>query len=265
MSDSVFINSNEIPDNNLDDDSNGYIDDINGWNFYDSNNQTYSDVLSDYHGTVIAGIIASSHQYNNYKGIAPDVRILPVKCFAGSKGEISDTVKGIEYAINIGAAIINLSWDTKVLNDELYDIIKKNEDVPFICSAGKSMKNLDDLKTYPASFNLDNVISVAAIDSEGQLFFLSNYGTSVDLAAPGVDIYSILPENEYMFTEGTSMAVAHVTGIAALLKSYNANLTPAKIKQIMKQGSIVDDKLTNKVSTNGYLSAEKCFEILLQN
>lgn len=260
---SVFVNKNEIPENGIDDDNNGYVDDINGWNFYDNNNQLYSDLLSDYHGTVIAGIISGNHKYDQCKGIAPQVSILPVKCFAGSTGEISDTVKGIEYAINMGATIINLSWDTEIENEDLYNIINDNENILFICSAGKNMKDVSEIDIYPSAFKLDNLVSVAAINSKAELFYLSNYGSEVTLAAPGVSIHSILPEEGYIFTEGTSMAVAHVTGVAALLKSYHNNLSPTEIIRILKEGSVKSDELFGKVSTGGYISIENSFKVLL--
>ncbi|MDF2821654.1 MAG: repeat-associated core domain protein [Clostridiales bacterium] len=257
---SIFVNNLEIPNNSIDDDKNGYIDDISGWNFYDNNNHVYSDFLADYHGTIIAGIIGSSHNKGNYYGVAPAVKLLPLKCFAGSSGSLDDAVSAIEYAYTMGVQIINISWDSLINDDKLYQTIQKYDDILFVCSAGKNMNDLSKSPIYPACYDLNNIISVAAVNNKGALYDFSGYGLTVDVAAPGVNIYSMLPDKEFIFSNGTSMATAYVTGIAALLLSEYPNLSTDTLKSILISGSMDIESLSNKVASSGIIDAKRCFD-----
>lgn len=256
----IFTNRKEIPDNNKDDDGNGYVDDINGWNFYNDNNEVYGSYLHDYHGTYIGGIIAASGS-SKVCGVAPNVKILPLKFLRGSKGQISDAEKAIAYAHNFGVTIINCSWDTTEYNESLYQTMKKYKDILFICSSGKSKKNLDDEPVFPACFELPNVISVMAIDNQGHLEDNTGYGSKAQVAAPGVEIYSSMPEGDYTYSSGTSPATAFVSGVAALVKSHRPNLEAAEIGEVLKSGATPVPLLKGKVRSEGIINAYECLKL----
>ena len=129
----IYTNTKEIPNNNVDDDNNGFIDDCNGWNFYDNNNVLYSSFTSDYHGTMISGIIAGEHSSKGIFGIAPNVKVLPLKCLKGSEGGIEDVILAINYGYDQGVRMFNCSWDTSVCYDALQQVMKKYSDAIFIC------------------------------------------------------------------------------------------------------------------------------------
>lgn len=258
--DNIFLNNKEIANNGLDDDNNGYIDDIHGWNFYNDNNVLFEDYLCDYHGTYISGVISASHEKGNLFGIAPNVKLLPLKFLRNSSGQTKDAINAIEYAYSLGVRIINCSWDTPIFDNELYSTIKKYSDILFICSGGKNGKDLKDYPVYPACYDLPNVICVAAVDNQGNLYRMSGYGDSVDLAAPGVNILSSMADGKYMYSDGTSVATAHVTGIAALVKSYSPELSAEEIANILRKSVTKTARLENKVATNGIIDATMCLK-----
>lgn len=256
----IYINAAEIRDNDIDDDSNGYIDDINGWNFYNDKNIVYEGLLQDYHGTHIAGIIAASNDNGVVCGVAPDVSILPLRFLRGSKGQISDAINAIQYAYSLGVRIINCSWDSAEYYEELFYAMEKYNEILFVCSAGKDNKDLSVRPVYPACFDLPNVICVAAIDNQGNLEKYTNYGKEVHVAAPGVDIYSCMPDGEYSYLSGTSSAAAYVTGIAALVKSCNPDLTCTEISNILQIGVKTLPALDGKVKSGGIIDAFLCLK-----
>lgn len=246
------IYQNSDPINGVDDDQNGYVDDLNGWNFYHGNNQIFSDTLHDYHGTTVASTIAGGGEVN---GVAPHTLLLPVKFMQGSQGDIQDAVQGIKYAHEMGASIVNCSWDCAVDVPELRAVIQEYDDMLFICAAGKNGNDLNDVPIYPACYDLPNIVSVAAVDSKGKLINNSGYGDLVDIAAPGDNIYCAFSENEYDYFDGTSYATAYVSGIAALIKSYNPNLSAVEIANILKQSNQRIKGL--KVASEGIIDAGK--------
>lgn len=229
-----YINEQEVVGNGIDDDNNGYIDDIHGWNFYDNNNEIYSNYTSDFHGTMIAGIIAGNNVDKTRFGVSTNIKILTLKCFRGTKGDISDVVRAIEYGYNMGVRIFNCSWDTMTYDAELFSIMKKYSDAIFVCSGGKYCSDLIENPVYPACYNLDNVICVGAIDSSGNTFQFSGYGEAVDVYAPGVGIYCVMPENTYVYSEGTSLATAFVTGGVALAYSQNKEIGIKRICELLR-------------------------------
>ncbi len=255
----IYKNEAEIF-NNTDDDNNNYIDDVNGWNFYENNNIIYSSYLHDHHGTYISSIIAASHEAGEICGVAPNVQILPLKFIQSARGDMKDAVKAIEYAHNLGVRIINCSWDNTIYSEELQEIMRTYSDILFVCSAGKNKDDLSNTPVYPACFDLPNVISVAAIDNQGNLYEYSGYGKEADVAAPGVDIYAAMPEGDYTYSSGTSPATAFVTGIAALIKSYNAQLTSVEIADILKTGVREIPNLNGKVMSGGIVDAYLCLQ-----
>ena len=224
--DAIYTNLDEIPDNNIDDDGNGFVDDVNGWNFYDDDNQVYKNFAYDYHGTMIAGIIAS-HRY----GIADKIKILPLRCFRGLEGDAQDIVKAIEYGYKQGVRIFNCSWDMSEYNHVLEGCMKKYKDAIFVCSAGKDSQNLDSKSGYPSSYGLPNIISVGGYDIDKTIYQYSGYGSQVDVFAPATHIYCVLPEDKYEFSEGTSFSVAITTGVIALAFSMDDDIEGSKIKE----------------------------------
>lgn len=258
LRDKIWVNTKEIPDNEIDDDNNGYIDDIMGWNFYGNNNPMdgYS------HGTHVAGIIAASEI-----GIAPEVKLLPLKIFGedGGISNYSDVISAIVYAYNSGASIVNMSFGGKGYSQSLCDIMDKYENMLFVSAAGNRGLDNDMNPFYPGSYELENNICVASIDEDGSLSGYSDFGVEqVHVAAPGTNIYSTIPNAEFGYKSGTSMSAPHVTGIAALLKSYNADLTASQIKQIIMDTVRPIESLEGKIKTGGLVDAGKALNSVKQ-
>ena len=225
-------------------DANGHY----GYDFVNSDN----DPMDDYgHGTHVAGIIGAVGDNSvGVAGVCWHVKIMAVKIFdANGEGYLSDMVSGVQYAVSSGAKVINASWgfDPGVsLSDvqSLYDAISAARDVNviFVAAAGNDYGNNNDASpVYPASFDLDNVISVMATTDTDQMASYSNYGlTSVDLGAPGGsnsggsdDILSTYPGGGYAYKAGTSMASPHVAGACALLLSIDSTLKSSQVKEIV--------------------------------
>jgi subtilisin family serine protease len=224
LADCFFTNSNEIANSGIDDDDNGYVDDICGWDFFD-NDDSINDIAGyndQWHGTHIAGIIAAVKDNNiGIAGVAPESIILPLKIFENGIAYTSDIINAISYAESMGAEIINCSWSSRFNNPALEDAIS-NSDALFVCAAGNNLYNLDNYPVYPAAYSTthNNVISVAAIDQSGKLCRFSNYGqNTIDIAAPGQGIVSTWINGEYQSVDGTSMSAAYVSGAAALVFS----------------------------------------------
>lgn len=270
----IWQNPKEIPGNGWDDDGNGYIDDYNGWDFY-NNDATVAHYIvkedgsriadpndSDEHGTLCAGIIAASS--NNETGIAgvascANVKILPLKIHGGPKGSgsVSNAIKAVKYATAVGADICNMSWGTPTYSETLEHIMRES-DMLFIAAAGNNGRNNNSTPMYPACYALDNLISVAYIDAHGNLAFDSNYGVStVDIAAPGADIYSTTVGGGYTYANGTSMATPHVSGIAALLYACGEAPYPSNVKEIIINNLKPLDSLIGYVKYPGIPDAAK--------
>ncbi|MFD3157744.1 S8 family serine peptidase [Haloimpatiens sp. FM7330] len=259
LKDRIWTNPNEIANNGIDDDGNGYIDDINGWNFYDNNNIVHESSLQIFHGTHVAGTIAAAQNNTGIVGVAPNIKIMPLKILGTDEGTTADAIKAIEYAKSKGVKIINASWAGTEYDSALKDAIEKSGTL-FVAAAGNENNNNDLIASYPASFNLNNILTVAAINNTGNLASFSNYGsTTVDVAAPGKNILSTIPLNgsynwSYGYTSGTSMAAPYVSGVAALLLS-NGITNPVDIKsRIMLTVKPLDD-LAGKIFTGGIVDA----------
>ena len=290
----IYTNSNEIANNGVDDDNNGFIDDFRGWDFAEGDN----DVFDGFgHGTFVSGIIgAISNNNHGVVGVNWNVKILPIKVF-GAEGEGSgyDTIlEGLQY--------IPLFNDVKVVNASLggilasyaqQDVITALDEmgVLFVAAAGNDSENIDGVNpSFPAAYANPNIISVAALHpTTGGLMDFSNYGPiGVDLAAPGGGNWSTLPtsgfcvmcgmptpkfKNQVIITEsnsgvyggfsGTSFAAPYVTGAAALLLAQNPNLTHYQVKDLILRGVDFNDNLKNKVVTGGYLNLEKSLKYIL--
>jgi putative cell wall-binding protein len=221
----IWSNPGEVA-NGLDDDGNGFVDDVNGWDFCNGDASVLDS--GDFHGTHVAGSIAASGNGAGIAGVAPNVKIMPVKFLDQNQpecGEDFNAVAAIEYAVAEGADIINASWGGPDFSASLRAAIAAAPQVLMVAAAGNSNSNNDTLPIYPASYDLGNILSVAAIHNEGHLNDATNFGpVSVDLSAPGEDILSTMPGNTYALLSGTSMAAANTTGVAALAASARTSL-----------------------------------------
>lgn len=240
----VDINHNDLKKNIL-----------NGWDFANDDNTVFDDLYEDSHGTHVTGIIAAdSGNSIGVSGVAPNAKILPLKFISYNGGYISDAIEAIEYAKKMGVKIVNCSWSGPEYNEALKYTIE-NANILFVCAAGNYMSDISMFPVYPASYDLPNVISVAAINNNGNLWGGSNYGSKVNVAAPGERIISSLPNNQYAFEDGTSMSAPFVTGIAALLQSYNSELTPNQMKNLIINNGKEISGLTDYVSSGGMVNA----------
>ncbi|OGQ16880.1 MAG: hypothetical protein A3B70_01825 [Deltaproteobacteria bacterium RIFCSPHIGHO2_02_FULL_40_11] len=231
----MWVNANEIPGNGMDDDGNGFIDDIHGWNFVSLNNDPMDD---NHHGTHVAGTIGAlvNNQLGTI-GVSPHVSIMPCK-FLGKSGwgSVHNAVQCVTYAVDNGAKVLNNSWGGGGFSEPLLEAIQmaKEAGVLFIAASGNYNQNNDEVPLYPATYDVENIISVAAVDAWDQKASFSNYGaTTVDVAAPGVAIYSTFPNNLYDTLSGTSMATPHVSGAIALLWAHKPHLTALEIKDLL--------------------------------
>jgi subtilisin family serine protease len=244
--------------NGVDDDGNGKTDDYYGWDFANGDNDPDDD--SDGHGTHVAGIMAA--EGNNGLGIAGinwTASIMPLKVLTADKrGLVSDEIAAIDYAIGNGARIINASLGGPNFSQSEYNAIQRAREagVLFVAAAGNATTDNDTNPVYPASHDLDNIISVAATDHDDALSNTSNYGVnSVDVAAPGVSIYSTTVGNSYQYRSGTSMAAPHVSGLAALIWATHNSLTYSQVKGHISNGVEVKGNLYGVVLTGGRINA----------
>ena len=259
----LWTNPGEIPGDGIDNDGNGFVDDVNGWNFYDNNNSVYTGTL-DSPGTHAAGIIAATRGSLGIAGITDKlfVKIMPVKALGGETGQGSteNVIKAIQYAEANGADICNLSFGASVTDPKLEEVIK-NSRMLFVVAAGNGDPlgvgyDIDKSPIYPASLPYDNIISVANIMFDGNLSPDSNFGVNgVDLAAPGSYIVSTTPGDTYAFMSGTSMAAPMVTGVAAMLYSYRPDISLMDVKNIILNSARKLDSLNGKVLSGGLLDA----------
>ena len=220
----LWVNSGEIPNNQIDDDGDGYVDDVHGINAITGSGYPGDD---NGHGTFCAGIIgAAANDGNPMVGVTWNVRLMACKCLdLSGGGTISDSITCIDYAVAKGARILNNSYGRQGnFSQAEYDAIAAagQQGVLFVASAGNDSTNNDTTPSYPCSYALDNIISVAAIDRTGAQASFSNYGSkTVHLGAPGVAVYSCNAgsDSDYTTADGTSAAVPYVTGVAALVLS----------------------------------------------
>ena len=253
----IWTNVDEIPGNGIDDDGNGYVDDVYGWNFYSDTNDVYVGT-EDAHGTHGAGTIAANA--DNGTGIAgivqsDHVKVMAVKALGGSDGSgtTASIIQAIQYAEANGAQICNLSLGSSQNDPALYRTMASS-DMLFVVAAGNDGTDLETSPSYPASYDLDNVISVANIRYDGELDPTSSYGAaSVDLAAPGSYILSTTPGGTYSYMTGTSMAAPMVSAAAAMVYSAFPNATLADVKDILLASVQKLDSLSDRTATGGML------------
>ena len=267
----MWKNPKEIMGNGIDDDNNGYVDDIYGWDFFHNDNtichynsaRKASALDNDDHGTHCAGIIAATA--NNGKGVAgvasnANVKIMSVKALGGAKGEgnTATMIKAIRYAVRNGADVINLSCGGEPDKyDKALETAIRESGVLFVVAAGNEGNNNDEHRVSPACYSyLDNVITVGFVNCNGTISKYSNYGQSVNILAPGVYIYSTIV-GDYDYMSGSSMATPVVTGVAAMLYSTKDNLYPKVVKDAILNyykplSQVSEDKAENPGIVDAY-------------
>jgi subtilisin family serine protease len=275
----IWVNPGEIPNNGLDDDHNGLVDDVNGWDFFRDSGNVFDNGNEDDHATHVAGTIgAVGNNGVGVSGVAWHVRLMSLK-FLHDKikkgkvvdhgvGSTADAVSAINYAVdeklhhNVNVRAINASWGGGPDDPALRQAIAAagNAGIVFVCAAGNDGGNIDETPDFPAAYarDLNNVISVAAMDASDFLAFFSNYGhQGATIGAPGVSIESTWPvsRGSYHVDSGTSMASPHVAGVVALLASLEPQLTPAQIRQRLVTTAEPTDALASRVSASGRVNA----------
>lgn len=253
QSSAIWTNTGEIAGNGVDDDGNGFVDDVRGWNFHGKNNDPLDDGK---HGTHVAGIILGIGQ-NIFAPTLEEskIRIMPLKFLgADGSGSTSDAVAAIYYAVNNGAQVINNSWGGSSYSQALHDALTYAYDrqVMIVSAAGNSSKDNDAAPMYPASYPVPGQLSVAATSDYDNLASFSNYGAStVHLAAPGVSIFSTIPNQNYQFMSGTSMATPFVAGLAAMIMREAPTLTGYQVRNVILNSVKAFSSLSNKVQSSG--------------
>jgi len=234
-----------------------------GWNFVTNQPDPFDD---HGHGTHVAGIVgATANAATGVSGVSQHVSIMAVKYYSDRNSgavNLKNTIKAIEYAVNEGARIINYSGGGPEFSRDEYLAIKRAEEkgVMFIAAAGNERQNTDLPANYyyPSAYRLPNILSVAATDVYSNLLRSSNWGAErVDIAAPGENIYSTLPNNRYGYMSGTSQATAFVTGVAALILSARPELKPFEVREVIRNSADSLSQLKVKVASGGKLNAYK--------
>ena len=263
LSKNIWINRDEIPNNGVDDDQDGFVDNYNG---IDSRNGDGFPEDTDGHGTHCSGTIAASGNDDfPHVGVAYNVTILPVKASNGGSFPHSAIIKGINFLIQEGVTIANCSYGGYSPSQAAFDAYKAGGEngIIFVCAAGNDANDNDRQKSYPDSYELENIISVAASDRNDQLADFSNYGKAmVDLAAPGAGIYSSVSTNDKAYEDysGTSMAAPHVTGVVALMRSLSPDWSILQIREKLFESIDSVDVLSSKVATGGRINAFKAVQ-----
>ena len=266
LRDNVWVNQNEIPDNGVDDDRNGFIDDVHGWDFAgedgDVFNYSHVDSGSYFHGTHVAGIVAA--RSNNNVGVASfsyynKIKVMPLKVFADGEdtAPTSAILSAIDYAVQQGARVINFSLGGLGYS-YLYDLkvsAAVRSGLVLVASAGNEGNSLVN---YPAGF-IDTV-SVASSNENEQRSASSSYGQTVDVSAPGEDVLSLFPDESLAYATGTSMAAPMVSGLAATLISQNDSIEPIDVRSVIIES--VDPMKTNSFRPvgSGRINAQKAME-----
>ena len=258
----IWVNPGEIANNGVDDDGNGFIDDINGYNFIGAGD---SDPLDDNdHGTHCAGTIGAMVGNSfGVVGVNHKVALMGLKFLSGGgSGYISDAIESIYYGVDNGARVLSNSWGRSggTASQTMLDAITyaANNDVLFVAAAGNSSSDNDTKPHWPSNYDVPNVISVAATTREDKKASFSCFGQkTVHLGAPGRHIMSTIVGNEFASFSGTSMATPHVAGAAGLLLANNPSLSALEVKQLLLDSVDKLDDLSGITITGGRLNIHK--------
>lgn len=257
LKNNMWVNEKEIPGNGIDDDNNGYIDDVYGWNAHGNNGNPMD---GNDHGTHCAGTIGAEH--NNGFGVAgvmADVSLMAVK-FLGDdgSGSLADAVEAIDYATKMNVDVMSNSWGGGGFSQALEDSIRaaKNKGIVFVAAAGNDSSNNDSRPSYPATYQVENVISVASHTAQDTLSSFSNFGKrTVHVAAPGTNILSTTPRGEYKVFSGTSMATPHVSGIVGLFIAQEGRMDVAELRSRLMATTVPTSAYRKTTVSGGRASA----------
>ena len=249
--------------NSQDDDSNGFADDLHGWDFVMNSNEIKD---AQGHGTAIAGIIAA--RGNNAIGISgvmwrASLMSLRVLDDTGT-GDIARAVEAMDYAVQNGAQVINCSWGTDDASIALREAVGRasRRGVVVVASAGNGRRDIETQPHYPASYDSDNLIAVASTDAD-LLATLSNWGaTHVSIAAPGKDILTTKMGGDYQTISGSSASAAFVTGVVGLIKTLRPWLGADRTREMILRGARQVPSLSDKVAAKGVVNAAGALEVL---
>ncbi len=263
----LWNNQAEIADDNVDNDNNGFVDDLNGYNFIQNTGDIagFSNSPSDNnHGTMCAGIIVSIVRLGvtDEFGEHP-IQIMVLKVMESknsiARGNVENVIKAINYAENNGAKICNMSFNLSYYSEKLYETMR-DSNMLFVVSTGNGTNrgiSIDDCPLYPASYNLDNIISVTNLNYNGKLNKSANYGKeTVDIAAPGTSIRGIRADGTKYFDTGSSLSAPMVSSVAALVYMVNPHLSATDVKNVIMKSATSLDDLKQKVASGGMLNAE---------
>ena len=264
LADNAWVNTGEIAGDGIDNDGNGYIDDIHGINAITD----AGDPMDDQgHGTHVSGTIgASGNNSTGVVGVNHEVSIVGCKFLdAAGSGSTSDAIKCIDYMVNlknsgVNLRVLNNSWGGGGYSQALADAITVSEqaDILFVAAAGNDEVDNDANPHYPSSYEHESVLSIASTDSNDNLSDFSQWGaTSVDMGAPGSGIVSTVPGNGYANYSGTSMATPHVAGVAALVLSVNPDLTTSELKALLMSSGDANTALQGKTLAGTRLNANQ--------
>ncbi|WP_309670875.1 S8 family peptidase [Gemmatimonas sp.] len=271
LADNAFKNPGEIAANGVDDDGNGYVDDVYGWDFAGNNNSVF-DGAGDDHGTHVAGTIGAAGNGTGVVGVCSSVKLMSGKFLGSQGGTTANAVKAVDYFTdmkvrhNLNLPATSNSWGGGGFSQTLADAISRanTANILFVAAAGNSTYNCDtSTACYPAEYTSANVLTVASITSTGAISSFSNYGaTTVDIGAPGSGIWSTVPVASrgktvtagYASYSGTSMATPHVSGAVAYYAFRHPGSSASDIKTAILGAAILTPSLSGKVVTNGRLN-----------
>lgn len=254
----IYVNTAEVPNNGIDDDHNGYIDDVNGWDFVDNSNRIMD---HNVHGTHVAGIIAAEHNdkralpLNYVQGVAPQAKIMPLAFLdEDGYGDLSAALSAIRYAVAKGARIINASWGgpgcSSILQQEILGLAAKG--VYFVAASGNGDMNGNGINLdrypyqYPAIYNGGSQFTVGAVGLFDHMTAFSNYGRNyVHIFAPGQYIISTIPGGKMASLSGTSMATPFVSGALALILQAKPTITAAEARQVLYNSAYRSSEFLN--------------------
>jgi len=260
----LWTNTDEVPGDGIDNDANGFVDDVHGYDFVNNDGNPTDD---HNHGTHCSGTIGGAGGDGiGIVGVNWKVSLMGLKFLsAGGSGAISDAVEAVLYSTANGANLTSNSWGGGGFSQALKDAIDAagTANKLFVAAAGNSAYDMDSTNSYPAGYDSDNIIAVAATDHKDELAYFSNYGkTRVDLGAPGVAIYSSVKGGDYASYSGTSMACPHVAGAAALLLSIGPALPPSQIKRYLLESAEPIPALENKTVSGGRLNVGEAIRLV---